>query len=57
DVRRWDKEKLTLYLDEVTAERVRCIPLADHLRKDMIVWGEESSGVFIVRSGYKILMH
>ncbi|MBA0869788.1 hypothetical protein Goshw_003271 [Gossypium schwendimanii] len=23
----------------------------------MIVWGEESSGVFIVRSGYKILMH
>ncbi|KAK5793477.1 hypothetical protein PVK06_034626 [Gossypium arboreum] len=42
DVRRWDDEKLTLHLDEVTTERVHCIPHANHFHKDMIVWGEES---------------
>ncbi|KAF7824560.1 uncharacterized protein G2W53_022704 [Senna tora] len=52
----WDDEKMELAFDDETCRKIRCIPLARLCTTDKWAWKGEASGVFSVKSCYKMAM-
>ncbi|KAF7802697.1 uncharacterized protein G2W53_041808 [Senna tora] len=56
DGTRWDEEKLELAFDAETCRKVQCIPLPRMHTTDKWAWKGEASGIFSVKSCYKMAM-
>lgn len=54
--RTWDREFIHSTFMEEDAKRIFQIPLAATEHEGILVWRGETTGVFSVRSGYKILI-
>lgn len=51
----WRRDIITIMFVEENAERILKILLLTTSQVDVAVWGGEASGLFYVRSAYKIL--
>ncbi|KAA3453717.1 reverse transcriptase [Gossypium australe] len=55
DFATWNDKLIRNLFDEVTANRIRSIPIFGSSLEDTIVWKYEGSGTYSVRSGYRVL--
>ncbi|KAB2061948.1 hypothetical protein ES319_A10G120800v1, partial [Gossypium barbadense] len=55
DNRKWKDELIRTTFEAVDADSILYIPLARKAHVDMIIWCEEHSSEFTVRSAYKLL--
>ncbi|KAA3459022.1 reverse transcriptase [Gossypium australe] len=52
---RWNEEVIFRTFAERDAERILCIPLSTRSHEDYVIWREEATGEYTVRSGHRIL--
>lgn len=55
DNKLWRKEVIESTFTRELADRILLIPLGREFHPDQLIWGGESSGVFFIRSTYKLL--
>ncbi|KAA3490037.1 reverse transcriptase [Gossypium australe] len=55
DSNTWNKELICSIVDENTADRILSIPITDSRTEDTLVWKHDGSGVYTVKSGYRVL--
>lgn len=55
--RKWNAELISNNFTETDAERILCIPLSLSSHEDLIIWRDEPTGEYSVRSGHKVLSH
>ncbi|KAA3486162.1 reverse transcriptase [Gossypium australe] len=55
DTKTWNRELIDNLVDEYTADRILAIPLTAHRTEDTLVWKYEGTGVYTVKSGYRVL--
>lgn len=53
--RKWKQELIYNTFSATNATQILHIPLAAEAHDDWLVWGDESSGEFSVKSAYKLL--
>lgn len=54
--RQWDQDRIFTYLSSEDVARILNIPLSAHPSEDLLAWRGEASGLYTVRSGYKLLI-
>ncbi|KAI8544639.1 hypothetical protein RHMOL_Rhmol08G0312200 [Rhododendron molle] len=52
----WDKDKLGQAVSEIEMQAITSIPLTLFEREDRLVWHHTSTGVYSVKSGYRVAM-
>ncbi|KAA3478601.1 reverse transcriptase [Gossypium australe] len=55
DTKTWNRELIDNLVDEYTADRILAIPLTAHRTEDTLVWKYEGTGVYTIKSGYRVL--
>lgn len=55
-VREWNWDLINSIFQVDEALLIKCIPLSSTDVEDDLVWGGEHSGVYSMRSGYKLLI-
>ncbi|KAA3474993.1 reverse transcriptase [Gossypium australe] len=55
NVRKWDEDLVRNTFTARVAEKILSIPLSRNLHEDFVIWQEEPTGEFSVRSGHRLL--
>jgi ribonuclease HI len=55
-VKKWDQNKIMQMFSIDAAKEILEVPLLDLVEEDGLVWKEENSGKYTVRTGYRLLM-
>ena len=53
----WNTEKLEEFFMPMDVQVIKAIPVCTHSQEDFWSWHYDRSGVFTVRSAYKLLVH
>ncbi|KAA3463501.1 reverse transcriptase [Gossypium australe] len=56
NTRRWNEELILRTFAERDAERILSIPLSMRSHEDFLIWREEATGEYSVRSGHRVLV-
>ncbi|MCI56558.1 polynucleotidyl transferase ribonuclease H fold, partial [Trifolium medium] len=52
----WDTNRVNALFMEEAAKSILVVPLFDEVQEDKVIWEGDKDGIYIVRSGYKLLM-
>lgn len=52
----WDTDLVDWIFENEEVQLIKSIPLSLFSQKNMLVWGREHSGVYSVRSNYRLLL-
>lgn len=56
EVREWNSDLIDFIFQSAESLLIKCIPLSNLIMEDKLVWGGEHTGIYTVRSGYKLLL-